>query len=96
MTKAETRYPAGELQPTMPLVRATVCAVSNHLATTGCNAAGTAYEVTLPDSRVPQTTCEIHGGPQTEFAQKLEDTGRKAGALPNRILQSFRKFFGGK
>lgn len=96
MTKAANRYPAGELQPTMPLVRATVCAVSNHLATTGCSAAGSAYEITLPDSRVPQTVCEIHGGPQTEFAQKLEDTGKRAGALPNRILQSFRKFFGGK
>ena len=29
--------------------RAAVCNISNHLATTGCNAAGAAYEITLPD-----------------------------------------------
>ncbi|HEY2614712.1 MAG TPA: PBP1A family penicillin-binding protein [Chthoniobacterales bacterium] len=96
MTKAAQRYPAEELQPTMPMARATVCSISNHLATTGCSAAGTAYEITLPDDKVPQVICEIHGGTQTQFAQKLQDMGQKAGALPNRIFQSFRKFFGGK
>jgi penicillin-binding protein 1A len=96
MTKAAQRYPALELQPTMPMARATVCSISNHLATTGCNAAGTAYEITLPDDKVPQVVCEIHGGTQTQFAQKLQDLGQKAGTLPNRIFQSFRKFFGGK
>src|SRR5450755_3085669 len=96
MTKAATRYPADELQPTMQMVRATVCSISNHLATTGCNAAGTAYEITLPDDKVPQVVCEIHGGTQTQFAQKLQDLGQKAGTLPNRVFQSFRKFFGGK
>jgi penicillin-binding protein 1A len=96
MTKAAQRYPAHELQPTMPMARATVCSISNHLATTGCNAAGTAYEITLPDDKVPQVVCEIHGGTQTQFAQKLQDLGQKAGSVPNRIFQSFRKFFGGK
>ena len=96
MTKAATRYPAHDLQPTMPMARATVCSISNHLATTGCNAAGSAYEITLPDDKVPQVLCEIHGGTQTQFAQKLEDLGQKAGTLPNRLIQSFRKFFGGK
>jgi penicillin-binding protein 1A len=96
MTKAAQRYPARALQPTMPLSRATVCAISNHLATTGCNAAGTAYEITLPDDKVPTVACEVHGGPQTEFAQKLQDMGQKATTLPNRLFQSFRKFFGGK
>jgi penicillin-binding protein 1A len=96
MTKAAQRYPAHALQPTMPLARATVCAISNHLATTGCNAAGTAYEITLPDDKVPNVACEVHGGPQTEFAQKLQDMGQKATTLPNRLFNSFRKFFGGK
>jgi penicillin-binding protein 1A len=96
MTKAAARYPAHELEPAMPMVRAAVCSISNHLATTGCNAAGTAYEITLPDDKVPQAVCEIHGGTQTQFAQKLQDVGQKAGTLPNRIFQSFRKFFGGK
>jgi len=96
MTKAAQRYPAHELQPTMPMARATVCSISNHLAATGCNAAGTAYEITLPDDKVPQVACEIHGGTQTEFAQKLQDLGQKTGSLPSRVFQSFRKFFSGK
>jgi penicillin-binding protein 1A len=96
MTKAAQRYPALPLQSTIPMSRATVCTISNHLATTGCNAAGTAYEITLPEGHVPDVVCEIHGGTQTQFAQKLQDTGQKAGTLPTRIFQSFRKFFGGK
>ena len=96
MTKAAQRYPAQPLEPTMPQTHAAVCSISNHLATTGCNAAGTAYEITLPDDKVPQVVCEIHGGTQTQFAQKLQDLGQKAGTLPSKIIQSFRKFFGGK
>jgi len=96
MTKAAQRYPAQQLQATMPLSRATVCSISNHLATTGCNAAGTAYETTLPEDKVPTVLCEIHGGTQTQFAQKLQDLGQKATTLPTRLFQSFRKFFGGK
>ncbi len=96
MTKAAQRYPAQPLQATMPLTRAAVCSISNHLATTGCNAAGTAYEITLPNDKVPTVACEIHGGTQTQFAQKLQDLGQKATTLPNRLFQSFRKFFGGK
>jgi penicillin-binding protein 1A len=96
MTKAAQRYPATELQPTMPLASAVVCSISNHLATTGCNAAGTAYEITLPQDKVPTVACEVHGGTQTQFAQKLQDLGQKATTLPSRLFQSFRKFFGGK
>jgi penicillin-binding protein 1A len=96
MNKAAQRYPARPFEPTMPLVRAAVCAISNHLATTGCSEAGTAYESTLPDSKVPAVACEIHGGTQTQFAQKLQDLEQKAARLPNRLFQSFRKFFGGK
>jgi penicillin-binding protein 1A len=96
MTKAAQRYPAQPLQSTLPMSRAAVCTISNHLATTGCNAAGTAYEITLPEGHLPVVVCEIHGGTQTQFAQKLQDTGKKAATLPNRIFQSFRKFFGGK
>ena len=96
MNKAAQRYPARPFQPTMPLVRAAVCSISNHLATTGCNDAATSYEITLPDSRVPAVACEVHGGTQTQFAQKMQDLEQKAARLPNRLFQSFRKFFGGK
>jgi penicillin-binding protein 1A len=96
MTKAAQRYPAHPLQSTIPMTSATVCTISNHLAATGCNAAGTAYEITLPEGHLPDKVCEIHGGAQTQFAQKLQDAGQKAVSAPSRIFQSFRKFFGGK
>jgi len=96
MTKAAQRYPARPLESKLPMTRAAVCSISNHLATTGCNAAGTAYEITLPEGHIPDKVCEIHGGSQTQFAQKLQETGQKAATMPNRIFQSFRKFFGGK
>ena len=35
-------------------------------------------------------------GLQTQFAQRLDNVGRKAEAVPNRIFQSFRRFFGRK
>jgi penicillin-binding protein 1A len=96
MNKAATIYPPQDLQPTIPLQHALVCSLSNHLATTGCEAAGTAYELDLPADKVPSVGCEIHGGEQMQFAQKLNDFGKKAGELPNKFFQSFKKFFGGK
>src|SRR5438067_659367 len=96
MTKAAERYPPQPLQPTMPLERAMGCSIANHLATTGCEAAGTAYETDIPEDKVPTAACEIHGGEQMQFAQKLNDFGKKAGELPNKFFQSFKKFFSGK
>ena len=96
MNKAAQRYPPQDLQPTMPIEHAMVCSLSNHLATTGCQAAGTAYEIDLPADKVPTAPCEIHGGEQMQFAQKLDDLGRKAASFPNKLFQSFKRFFGGK
>ncbi len=96
MTKAAQRYPAQQFQPTMQLARVVVCANSNQLATDGCVEAGASYETTLPADKVPTAACSIHGGLQTQFAQRLDDMGRKAEALPNRVFQTFRKFFGRK
>jgi penicillin-binding protein 1A len=96
MTKAAGHYPAHDLEPTMPMAQVAVCSISNHLATTGCNAAGTAYEIVLPEDKIPRVPCEVHGGVQAEFAQKMQNLGQKANTLPSRIFQSFRKFFGGK
>jgi penicillin-binding protein 1A len=96
MTKSAQRYPPQALQPTMPIEHAMVCSVSNHLATSGCQAAGTAYEIDLPVDKVPAVACEVHGGDQMQFAQKLENFGQKAGNLPGKLFNSFRKFFGGK
>lgn len=96
MSKAAQRYPAEPFQPTMQLARATVCATSNQLATDGCLAAGTGYEITLPADKVPNAACTIHGGVQTQLAQRLDNLGQKAEAIPNRLFQSFRRFFGRK
>src|ERR1700730_11655336 len=95
MSKAAQRYPPQELQPTMPIQHAMVCSLSNHLATTGCQTAEAAYDVDLPVDKILTTACEIHGGDQM-FARGLDDFGRKAATFPNKLFQSFRKFFGGK
>jgi penicillin-binding protein 1A len=95
MNKAAQRYPPQPLQPTMPLEHAMVCSLSNHLATTGCQDAGTAYDIDLPIDRVPTQACEIHGGDQM-FANRLQDFGQGAASLPGKIFKSFRKFFGGR
>lgn len=96
MLKAAQRYPAQILPPAVPLARAAVCATSNQLATNGCLSVGAGYELTLPADKVPGSACEIHGGAQTQLAQRLDDLGRKAEAAPNRVFQSFRRFFGRK
>jgi penicillin-binding protein 1A len=95
MNKAAQPYPPQPLQPTMPLQRAMVCSFSNHLATTGCQAAGTAYEIDLPVDKVPTAACEVHGGDEM-LADKLQDFGQGAASLPGKLFRSFRKFFGGK
>src|SRR6266404_593618 len=84
MNKAATIYPPQDLQPTMPIQHAIVCSLSNHLATTGCQSAGTAYEIDLPADKVPTAPCEIHGGDQM-YAQRLDDLGRKAATFPNKL-----------
>jgi len=96
MNKAAQHYPAQPLQPTMPIQRATVCSISNQLATTGCQAVGTAYDIDLPADKVPTVACEVHGGEQMPFAQQLQGLPEKAATLPGRFFKSFRKLFGGR
>src|SRR5438876_8292087 len=62
MNKAADHDPAKPLEPTVPTTHATVCSISNQLATTGCMAAGTAYDIDLPSDKVPTTACQVHGG----------------------------------
>ncbi|PYK31018.1 MAG: hypothetical protein DME57_05195 [Verrucomicrobia bacterium] len=95
MNKGATIYPPQDLQPTMPMAHALVCSLSNHLATTGCESAATAYEIDIPADKVPTTACEVHGGDQMQFAQKLNPFGKKGADIPNKLFQSFKKFFGG-
>jgi penicillin-binding protein 1A len=96
MNKSAERYPPQDLQPWVPVQPAVVCSISNHLATTGCEAAATAYDIDLPVDKIPAEACEIHGGSEVQYAGRLPDFGRKATTLPNRLFQSLRRFFGGK
>jgi penicillin-binding protein 1A len=96
MNKAAEHYPAQLLQPTMPIQHAIVCSISNQLATTGCQAAGNAYEIDLPADKVPAVACQVHGGEQSPFAQQLQGLPQKAATFPGRFFRSFRKLFGGR
>src|SRR5258707_8317395 len=94
MNKAAQHYPAEPLQPTVPLQHTTVCSISNLLATTGCSAAGTAYDIDLPVDKVPNAACQVHGGAQWPFAQQAPNGPQKALSAPGRFFKSFRRFFG--
>jgi penicillin-binding protein 1A len=96
MDKAAQHYPAEPLQPTMPIQRARVCSISNQLATTGCMAAGSAYDIDLPADKVPTAACQVHGGEQWPFAQRALPYQEKAATLPSRFFRSFRRLFGGR
>jgi penicillin-binding protein 1A len=96
MNKAAQHYPAVPLEPTMPLQHATVCSISNQLATTGCTAAGSAYDIDLPADKVPTAACQVHGGSQWPFAQQAPGLPQKAANFPGRLFRSFRRLFGGR
>src|SRR5215472_4140998 len=96
MNKASRHYPAEQLRPKMPIQRATVCSISNQLATTGCTAAGSAYDIDLPVDKIPTGACQVHGGSQWPFAQRAPNVPQKARTFPGRVFNSFRRFFGGR
>src|SRR5882724_6889024 len=96
MNKASRHYPAEPLQPKMLIQRATVCSISNQLATTGCTAAGAAYDIDLPVDKIPAVACQVHGGSQWPFAQHAPNGPQKAPTFPGRLFKSFRRFFGGR
>src|SRR5438093_312731 len=96
MNKAAQRYPAEPLQPTMALQHTTVCSISSQLATTGCMAAGSAYDIDLPADKIPAAACQVHGGAQWPFAQQPPGVPENAATLPGRFFRSFRRLFGGR
>jgi penicillin-binding protein 1A len=90
---SQQRYPAQPLRSAEATRRVSVCAVSNQLATTGCERAGAAYTIELPESRMPRDACGSHrGGVLAGPAD--EPTGKRS--APQNILRSFKKFFGGQ
>lgn len=95
MNKASDRYPAERLNPPVSLQQATVCSISNAIATSGCVAAGTAYECDLPVDRIPRGICKVHGGSPTLLGQRVEKVQQKIKDVPRSIIQSFKRFFSG-
>jgi penicillin-binding protein 1A len=95
MMKAADRYPAEQFTPPVASQRATVCSISNAIATSGCVAAGTAYEIDLPVDKVPRGICQVHGGSPTLLGRRMEQIPPKIKEVPRSIIQSFRRFFGG-
>ncbi|MEP6669219.1 MAG: PBP1A family penicillin-binding protein [Chthoniobacter sp.] len=89
------RYPAESFRPPVPLRRVTICSISNQLATNGCDHAGTAYNIDLPESRIPRDGCSVHRGSiLAQGASSGDDNPKRS--LPQSIFRSFRKFFGGE
>ena len=93
-TKAAEHYPAEPLQPTMPLQHTRVCSISNQLATTGCMAAGTAYDLDLPVDKIPIVPARCMGVRDGRLHNRRRTSLRKRSPAPGRFFRSFRRFFG--
>ena len=93
MEKASRKkYPDGQFPAPEPLVRVQLCSVSSRLATEACAAAGTSYEIVLPQSLVPNQPCQVHQG------QQFDAPGNRPEAhdnFPARLFRSLRHLFGG-
>ena len=95
MLKSAERYPAEPLRAPVPLQQATVCSISNAIATSGCVAAGAAYEIDLPVDKIPRGICKVHGGSPTLLGRRVEEVKQKIKEAPRSLFRSFKRFFGG-
>ncbi len=95
MNKTSERYPAETFRAPVATQQATVCSISNAIATSGCVAAGTAYEIDLPVDKIPRGTCKVHGGNPTLLGRRMEQIQEKVKEAPRSIFRSFKRFFGG-
>jgi penicillin-binding protein 1A len=92
MEKASRQqYADGEFPPPEKLVQVQLCSVSNQLATPDCQAAGTAYQIALPQSMCPQQSCSVHQG---RWLNPEEEPTRNEGNFPQRFFRSLRNLFG--
>jgi penicillin-binding protein 1A len=89
------KYPDGEFAAPEPLARVQLCSISNDLATEGCQAAGTSYEISLPQSRVPEKSCPLHQGMPQPFRAQQPPPPPEDDNFGQRVFRSFRKLFGG-
>jgi penicillin-binding protein 1A len=92
MEKASRQqYADGEFPPPEKLVQVQLCSVSNQLATSDCQAAGTAYQIALPQSMCPQQTCSVHQG---GLLDPERGPNRNEDNFPERFFRSLRNLFG--
>jgi penicillin-binding protein 1A len=92
MEKASRQqYADGEFPPPEKLVQVQLCSVSNQLATSDCQAAGTIYQISLPQSMCPQQTCSVHQG---QLLNSEGEPNRNESSFPQRLFRSFRDLFG--
>jgi penicillin-binding protein 1A len=93
MEKAsKQKYPDGPFPPPEPLVPTRLCSVSNKIATDSCSAAGTTYEIMLPQSMVPSDACPIHRGQQLGRIETRPTNDENFG---KRLFRTLRNLFGG-
>jgi penicillin-binding protein 1A len=85
------QYPDGEFPAPEKLVQVQLCSVSNQLATADCQAAGTAYQIALPQSMCPQQGCLVHQG---RLLNPDEEPPRNQGNFPQRFFRSLQNLFG--
>jgi penicillin-binding protein 1A len=90
---SQQRYPAQPLRCPEPTRRVTVCSTTSELATNGCERAGAAYTIEVPESRVPRGLCPAHRGSAIAGSDRDSQPRR---SVPQTIFRSFKKFFGGE
>jgi penicillin-binding protein 1A len=92
MEKASRQeYADGDFPAPEKLVEVRLCSVSNQLATSACEAAGTSYRIALPQSMVPQQNCAVHQG---EWLEPDGEPDQNQGSFPQRFFRSLRNLFG--
>jgi penicillin-binding protein 1A len=89
---SKQKYPDGPFPPPEPLVPTRLCSVSNKIATDNCSAAGTTYEIMLPQSMVPDQPCPIHRGQELG---RVENRPTNEENFGKRLFRTLRNLFGG-
>ncbi len=77
----ERKYPAGEFNTPFKTTKVRLCSSSGARATSQCEHAGSTYEMTLPEQRVPGRTCHLHPEPVPTYVYD-SSTGAIAPSSP--------------
>ncbi|MCH2061399.1 MAG: PBP1A family penicillin-binding protein [Verrucomicrobiales bacterium] len=62
-------YPAGKLQPAIPMTAITLCRITGCVASSTCQRAKTAYRTSIPRQLAPRTRCRGHRQKNTSTAK---------------------------